>query len=517
MTKTRRIILNTFATYGRSVLAMVVGVFSSRWLLMGLGKVDLGLLNVVGGLIGAVVILETVMHVAVARFYAYAIGESQRIGVAAGRDEIRRWFNVVLAVYIVLPALVIAIGYPLGMYAIRNWLVIPPERMSSCIYVFRCSLFMTFVSMLAVPYLAMYKASQNIVELSLFDVARTVINFFFTFSLLYVACDKLKYAATFSMAVAAIMLSVQMWRARMLFPECRVKLEYMYDKRRMKQLFSYFFWEMFSCTGNMTREKAPAFILNKCYGPSVNAGWAVASTLSAQAMSLSGALMGALLPAVTTEEGAGKRENMIRMAVRTSKFGALMILVFSIPLIAEIDEVLRLWLVNPPEYTAGFCTLILIAFVIDKLGVGQHIAISANGKIGLYHTVVGTTYLMSVPIAILLLCLGAGVYSPAYMFLVCFSMVTVERILLARYLVRMPVAKYVKEAVVPLFLLSATTYVAACGMKLLMHPSFLRVVATTLVSLLIMSSSCWSIVLDAEEKAFIRAALRRVSVKLGMS
>ena len=95
-------------------------------------------------------------------------------------------------------------------------------------------------------------------------------------------------------------------------------------------------------------------------------------------------------------------------------------------------------------------------------------------------------------------------------------MITVERILLARYLVRMPVAKYVKDAVVPLFLLSAATYVAACGTKLLMQPSFLRVVATTLVSLLIMSSSCWLIVLDAEEKAFIRAALRRVSVKLGM-
>lgn len=517
MTKTKRIILNTLATYGRSVLAMVVGVFSSRWLLMGLGKVDLGLLNVVGGLISAVVILETVMQVAVARFYAFAIGETQRGDYESGRDEICQWFNVVLSIYILLPTFVISIGYPLGMYAIGNWLVIPPERLSSCIYVFRCSLLMTFVSMLAVPYLAMYKASQNIVELSLFDVVRTVINFFFSFSLLYVACDKLKYAATVSMAVAVIILSAQMWRARRLFPECRIKLSYMYNRRRMKQLFSFFFWEMFSCTGNMTREKAPAFILNKCYGPSVNAGWAIASTLSAQAMSLSGALMGALLPAVTTEEGAGKRENMIKMAVRTSKFGALMILLFSIPLIAEMDEVLKLWLVNPPEYTAGFCTLILIAFVIDKLGIGQHIAISAKGKIGLYHTVVGTTYLMSVPIALLLLYLGAGVYSPAYMFMACFFMVTVERVLLAWYLVKMPIFEYIKGVVFPLFSLSAATYLVACSPKLLMQPSFIRIVATAFISLMIMTPLCWWVVLDAEEKIFVRNALHRVSDKLGMS
>lgn len=514
MTKTRRIIFNTLATYGRSVLAMVVGVFSSRWLLMGLGKVDLGLLNVVGGLIGAVVILETVMHVAVSRFYAYAIGESQRVDIEAGRDEIRRWFNVVLAVYTVLPALVVAIGYPLGMHAIRNWLVIPPERMLSCIYVFRCSLFMTFVSMLAVPYIAMYKASQNIVELSLFDVARTIINFFFTFSLLYVACDKLKYTATFSMAVSAIMLSAQMCRARILFPECRVKFAYLYDARRMKRLFSYFFWEVFSCTGNMTREKAPAFILNKCYGPSVNASWAVANTLSSQAMSLSGALMGALLPAVTTEEGAGNRESMIKLAFRTCKFGALMILVFSIPLVVEIDEVLKLWLVNPPEHTADFCICILIAFAIDKLGIGHHIAISARGKIGLYHSVVGSTFLLSVPIALALLALGAGPYSPGVMFIVCFSLVTVERIFFARKLVGMPIFSYIKKIVLPLVIFTVFTGFVAMTVSKAMPPSFLRVVFTTLVSLIVMCLIGWGMILDTEEKIFVTNAIQKVSKRV---
>ncbi len=58
LSKSNRIILNTLASYGRSVFAMFVGVFSSRWLLQGLGAQDLGLQGVVGSLICAIVILE---------------------------------------------------------------------------------------------------------------------------------------------------------------------------------------------------------------------------------------------------------------------------------------------------------------------------------------------------------------------------------------------------------------------------------------------------------------------------
>ena len=39
------------ATYGRTLLGMALGLFSSRWLLQSLGDVDYGLMGVVGSLI----------------------------------------------------------------------------------------------------------------------------------------------------------------------------------------------------------------------------------------------------------------------------------------------------------------------------------------------------------------------------------------------------------------------------------------------------------------------------------
>ena len=46
MSPNRRIFLNIVATYGRSLYALVCGLFISRWVLAALGKTDFGLYGV---------------------------------------------------------------------------------------------------------------------------------------------------------------------------------------------------------------------------------------------------------------------------------------------------------------------------------------------------------------------------------------------------------------------------------------------------------------------------------------
>ena len=50
MSPNRRIFLNIAATYGRSLYALVCGLFISRWVLAALGKTDFGLCGVVSGM-----------------------------------------------------------------------------------------------------------------------------------------------------------------------------------------------------------------------------------------------------------------------------------------------------------------------------------------------------------------------------------------------------------------------------------------------------------------------------------
>ena len=177
LTENRRIVLNTFATYGRSLVSLCFGLWTSRWVLQALGKDDFGLYGVVGGLIAFIVLLNNVMSNSVGRFYAYAIGETRNMAPDVAHDHVCRWFNTAFTVHATLPILLVVIGYPIGSYAIRHWLVIPIDRLETCLWVFRFSLIGAFVNMISVPYLAMYRAKQLIVELSVWGMVQTIFMF----------------------------------------------------------------------------------------------------------------------------------------------------------------------------------------------------------------------------------------------------------------------------------------------------------------------------------------------------
>ena len=56
MSPNRRILLNIVATYGRSLYALVCGLFISRWVLAAVGKGEFGLNCGIGGMVVIVVL-----------------------------------------------------------------------------------------------------------------------------------------------------------------------------------------------------------------------------------------------------------------------------------------------------------------------------------------------------------------------------------------------------------------------------------------------------------------------------
>lgn len=510
MTESRRIILNTLATYGRTMFALTLGLFSSRWVLQGLGKNDLGLFGIVGSLIVVIGLLNTVLRIAVSRYYAYTIGQARKMPTEEGRELMMQWFNAAFSLHVIFPAVLLAIGYPIGVYAIHHWLVIPPERITACIWILRISVLAAFINMCAAPFLALYSAYQLIAELSIFGIIQTVLTFGFVYSMLSYSGDRLIYYGIGTAGISCLILGIQVTRAICHFDACRFRFRYFFDWQRFRTLFAYASWELFSCLGDMLRSQGATFVINRHFGLGVNAAYGIANQVSSYTTSLSSAMIGALAPAVTSAEGSGDRARMINLSFQCCKFGALMILVFCIPLISEMDEVLHLWLVNPPEWTNVFCRCILFAFVIHKLGWGHHLAISAHGKIGLYHFCIGTTSAMTLCFMLLLIACGYGVASIGYGFIVSFLTLTIERVLFARQLIGMSLRIWILHVVFPVTFVAALSYALASCTRLVFNPSFLRVCLTTFVSGVVLCGMSWRFVLCLEEREFILAGVRKI-------
>ena len=116
---------------------------------MALGEVDYGLMGAVGCLIGFIGFFNGVLVGGATRFYAISIGQAQVAkDKRAALEESRRWFNTALTIETVFPIVLLAIGYPIGEWAVRHFMTIPADRVGTCVWVFRCSCVSAFMTSL---------------------------------------------------------------------------------------------------------------------------------------------------------------------------------------------------------------------------------------------------------------------------------------------------------------------------------------------------------------------------------
>lgn len=507
MNPNKRIAVNAMATYGRTILRMALGLFSSRWVLQSLGEVDYGLMGVVGSLIVFITFLNTVASGACSRFFAYSIGKKDK-------EDLIRWFNVGVSVHLFLAITLVAIGVPLGELAIDHFLNIPADRLNTAHWVFRFSLVAAFWTMSSTPYIAMYTATQNIAEFTLWEIISIITNFGFVFWLTTYEGDSWLVYAGFTVGLTVLLGIGQALRVKYAFEGCKIRLKYWGDWKRMKQMFSYAGWTLFGSMGYMARTQLPAVLLNQYFPPIrykfVNASYQVGGALASYTQSLSSSLMGAFSPQIATLAGANNRNAMVATAFRASKFGTLLTLLLAIPVFIECEYLLVLWLKNPPQLAAAFCRLVLLQMVLDNLTFGHVSGIMASGRIKWYQITAGTLCVMSVPIAWLVLELGGSALSVSWVIAGCVGACSFARLFFGRNILGIRIINWFSSIFLPLTLISTVSLGAGFLVSNLLSESFGRIILTGIATLVPMIILSYYYLLDKIEREAIRNKFKRV-------
>lgn len=515
MTANKRIFLNIVATYGRSLFALLCGLFTARWTLQSLGEVDYGLMGVVGGLTAFIAFFNGLLAGAIGRFYAVAVGKAQAVGKALeGLEECRQWFSIAVFIHTVIPLILMMIGYPIGVWAVRNWLTIPPDRIEACVWVFRCVCLSCFIGMVNVPFTAMYTAKQYIAELTIYSFISTTLNVCFLYYMITHPGVWLTKLAVWTMCLSVVPQLIICLRALKVFPECRFRLTLVWAPQKFKQLLYYAGWQCFGSLGAMLRGQGLAILVNKYFGPKVNSAMAIGNNVAAHAGTLSASMIGAFQPAIANAYGAGDMNRMRALAYRACKIGTLLLLLFMIPLAVELPEVLRIWLKQPPQYTAGLCWCVLAMVVIDKTAVGHMLAVNACGKIALYQAVLGGALLLTLPLAWLWVALGWGVYAVGWAMIATMMLCAWGRVWFARSLVGMSARYWLFRIFIPLGVVGAISGAVGLLPRLWMTASIWRISVTGMLIEAILLPLAWLLLLDAEERHFVKAKVAQLMQKM---
>lgn len=458
-----RVALNTGILYVRMLLTMAISLYTTRLILNALGEVDYGIFNLIAGVIAMLSFLNTAMATSTQRYLSYH----------QGRNDIvmqTKVFGNSIVVHVLIGLVIIAGLEIAGYYFLDGFLKIPANRMEAARVVYHYMSATVFFTIVSVPFLGSLTAHENMFWVAVVTVVETFLKLGIALFLFITTTDKLVVYGLLTASISIVSFLLYALYCIKRFPECDMRSITSFDKSIVKELTSFAGWNLFGSLCSVGRSQGLAILLNIFFGTVVNAAYGIANQVSAQLTFFSATMLRTLNPQIMKSEGANDRKRMLRLSMMASKFGFYLLAVFAIPCIFEMHNVLSLWLKDVPEYTVIFCQWILIGTMINQLTIGLQSALQATGKIKIYQVTVGTTLLLNLPVAFILLKLQYPAYSVLVSYAIIEAISCNLRLLFARNIAGLSVKEYfqrvISKEIIPVVASVVTCFLVTTYMQL---------------------------------------------------
>lgn len=496
---TKRITLNMAATYAQTIVSLVIGLFCSRWVYIALGETQYGLFSVVGSLIAFVAVLNNTLTGSSGRFFAFALGQQTQRG--ADKELLCKWFNTALSVQVVVPALMVIVGGPVGVYVIRHLLNIPDELRMSSIYIYCFSLFSMFSSMVFSPIKALYYAKQFIFVRNLFGMANTLLLAAEGWWLLHYNGNRLiAHAAATTVLLLLSNVAITIF-ARRQFREARLRFRYWFDRRRLQQMFSYSSFLLFGTLGTLFGNSGVAVVLNKFFGPSANAAMGIGNQIFQKSSVVAQAFNDAVAPELSTRVGADRFEHAKQLALRACLYSTAMALLIAAPFVAYSDRILTVWLKTPPQYAAQIAVIMIMNLLVERLTSGYMMLVQASGKIKLYTTCLGIGNGSRCLLVFLLLLLDVPLIPTLWLgWFLPFLILNQMRIWFAKLAIGVSGKQYWHTVFTPLLFIGTGSFAFSFGFKALAGDAVWLILAGAAANAVVVGTLFWLLIGSAERR-----------------
>ena len=507
MQPSNRMMLNTMVMYTKYIINMVVVLFASRWVLLALGEEDFGIYNLVAGIIAMLMFLNITMASSTQRFLSYAVGTKDD-------NLIKETFKNSLIIHFFIGVVVFILFETIGLYSLHHILSVPEGKMSLAEFVLHCMSTSTFFTIVCVPFHAALLTHENILFISIIQVAHAVFKFIVAFILLYLSSDRLRIYAVSMMTLTILESLAFVYYVKKNYFEANISLKGWHNNNLMKKILAYSGWNLIGGISSVFRSQGVAMLLNSFFGVIINAAWGIAYQINGQLSFFSHAIVTATRPQIVKSEGGGNRERMLSLSMTTCKISFLLLSIFCIPLIIEMPYVLRIWLKVVPDYTTVFSRFILLLTLISQLSIGVSICVESVGNIKAMQIIVGGLHFLVIPVGFFLLRLG---YQP---YAVCIVMVLEEvlsfifRIVIAHKTAGLPILFFMKKIVLPSICCVISVSFLCLSLDYTFEENFLRLCLVSLCSAASISLISYKLLLSPKEKEKIGGFYKSFNEKI---
>ena len=325
MRSSTRLIVNTGAQYLRTIINIVLSLYSTRLILHALGIEDYGVYTLIAGVVSMLAFMTNAMVSTTQRFMSY----HQTKSTLATQQII---FGNSIIMHLLFGVVVLLLLEVIGLFLFDGFLNIVPARISAAKIVYQCAIAMILCSFMTAPFKALLISHENLVYISIIDILDGILKVGVALVLLALNQDKLILYGYLMISIYLLNLFAFLIYDGIKYQECVLPKIKNFNKEYLKSMSSYVGWQLYSTGCVIGRTQGTAIILNRFFGTVINAAFGIALQLSGAVNFISSALVTAINPQIVKAEGSGNRKKMFELAEVASKFSFLLLAMVVIPI-----------------------------------------------------------------------------------------------------------------------------------------------------------------------------------------
>ena len=394
---------NSLYLYVRSIIVMIIGLYTSKLVLSNLGVVDYGIYNVVGSFVMMFAFLDGALQSACVRFLNYEKGKGDK-------EQVQLVNNTIITIIYSVAFLIFIAVEILGLFLLKTKLDIPTSRLSAAEVVFHLSAVTLIFNTISIPYNSLILANERMGAYAYFDILLSILKLFIVIVLPFASCDSLIIYTSLLLLVQVLYRVGTMLYCKRNFPESKYKFQI--NKQVAKDFSSFSGWTILNSISSILVFQGLSVLFNIYFGVLTNAAIGIASQVRSVSLRLTQSIGMSLTPQLT-QNYACHNESIVKIIYFTgSKILFCAFSVIALLLMTNTEYILQLWLGTPPLYSCFFVRILLANCIAGFIAGLSTTIVNANGSIFKFQVGNALLSYLSLIVVYVYLKLGCSLYIP---------------------------------------------------------------------------------------------------------
>ena len=218
----------------------------------------------------------------------------------------------------------------------------------------------------------------------------------------------------------------------------------------------------------------------------------------------------ALNPQIVKSYAAHDLNRFYSLITQGTRLAFFLLFVCALPVMYNMEEILKLWLGEVPEYTTFFCILVIINSLFGTVSQSLLRGAMATGRIRKYQIVVSFITLLNLPMSYVALSIYPDPYLTTYIMIALSFAAFVARLVMLHQMAGLSISYFVRGAIVPIIMAAALSVTLATGIDMVLPATdgIGRMLLRLIVMLMLCCIAAITIGMRREERSMVISFVR---------